>query len=292
MQQWEEYLGLYLQHKKALKLSPRTIEDARYHVTNLFKGKSVNFSDFLSLKQLVIEYFADSDNINSVTFNTRRKNLNTFFNWLVSEEFLERSPMKSIKKAKEDRKPRHTTPEVITRMLQACDLNTYNGLRDYIAIALSFDTGIRPSEMEQLRYSDFDINNCELTIRAEIAKTRTSRTLPLNPKLVPLIQQLFQHHKDNNWDEETPFFANANQVPLDRFSWRRQLAKYSGDENISPYSLRHTAAICMLKNHANAFHVQSMLGHTNMNTTRIYINLAISDLKEVHAITSPLNNII
>lgn len=105
MEQWEKYLELYLKHKKSLRLATRTIEDARYHVTNLFKGKTIDFSDSRALKNLITDYFSDNDNISPVTYNTRRKNLNTFFNWLVSEEYIDKSPMKSIKKAREDHKP-------------------------------------------------------------------------------------------------------------------------------------------------------------------------------------------
>ncbi|TCL72341.1 site-specific recombinase XerD [Hydrogenispora ethanolica] len=294
MEQWEEYLNLYLKHKKSLKLAPRTISDAQYHVTNLFKGKSVDFHDFRFLRKLVIEYFADNDNISPVTFNTRRKNLNTFFNWLVSEEIIEKSPTKSIKKAREDRTPRHTSSDVITMILKACNCSTYEGLRDYICIALSYDTGIRPSEMELLPYSCFDLEKNELTIPANIAKTRISRTLPFNEKLVPLIEQLHQYQLDDNWDENIPFFSNKNKTPLNRFSWRRRLMIYSNliGVKITPYMIRHSAAIAMIRNNANAFHVQSMLGHTNLNTTKIYISLATSDLKEVHALTSPLDKVI
>jgi integrase len=145
MEKWEEYLELYLKHKKSLRLAPRTIDDARYHVTNLFKDKSVDFSDFRALKNLIIEYFADSDHISPVTYNTRRKNLNTFFNWLVAEEYIPKSPMNSIKKTREGHKPRHISSDIILNYLDACDLSTYNGLRNYICIALSYDTGIRPS---------------------------------------------------------------------------------------------------------------------------------------------------
>ena len=294
MEQWEIYLDLYLKHKKALRLAQRTIDDSRYHVTNLFKGKSIDFSDHRALKNLITEYFANSDNISPVTYNTRRKNLNTFFNWLVSEEYIPKSPMLSIKKAVEDRKPKHVEPDVITKLLQVCDANTYQGLRDYISIALSYDTGIRPSEMAKLLYIDFDLTHYNFTIRSEVSKTRKSRVLPLNEKLIPLIEQLQRHHLQNHWDKTTPFFANENQIPLDRFSWRRRLVKYSKMINtkVCPYTIRHSAAIGMLRNKANAFHVQNMLGHSDLNTTKIYINLALNDLQEVHIETSPLNAIL
>ena len=294
MEKWKEYLELYLKHKKSLRLAPRTIDDSRYHVTNLFTGKTVDFANFRDLKNLITDYFAASDRISPVTYNTRRKNLNTFFNWLVAEEYLSKSPMTAIKKAREDHKPRHVSAEVILKYLNACDLNTYKGLRDYTCIALSFDTGVRPSEMVKLLASDFDMNQHEFTIRAEVSKTRVSRVLPLNEKLIPLIQQLNRHHSENHWNDETLLFANEDQKPLDRFSWRRRLVKYSEITavKVTPYTLRHTAAVTMLKNNANAFHVQTMLGHSNLNTTKIYINLVSSDLQEVHKGTSPLNKVI
>jgi integrase len=294
MEQWKEYLDLYLKHKKALKLAPRTIDDSRYHVTNLFKGKDIDFSDFRGLKNLITGYFADSDNISPVTFNTRRKNLNTFFNWLIEEEYINKSPMKSIKKVREDHKPKHVSLDVIVKLLNACDRKTYNGLRDYISIALCFDTGVRPSEMMKLLYSDFDLEHKQFTVRAEVSKTRISRELPLNDILIPLIQELNHHHIKAHWEKDIPLLANEDKTPLDRFSWRRRVITYSEiiGIHVTPYMIRHTAAYTMLKNKANAFHVQSMLGHTNLNTTKIYINLALSDLQEVHKETSPLSRVI
>lgn len=295
MTQWEEYLDLYLKHKKALKLSNRTINDSEYHVTNLFKNhNNIDFNDSRALKRLITEYFADSDNINSVTFNTRRKNLNTFFNWMVEEEYIEKSPMKGIKKAKEGYKSRHVLIDVVLQLLNVCNINTYTGLRDYAAIALSIDTGIRPSEMEQLLYSDFDFKNLQFTIREEIAKTRVARTLPLNEKLVLMLQQLRQYQNEFGWEDDIPIFTCINKSPLNRFSWRRRLLIYSKKigVKVTPYMLRHSAAMAMLRNKANVFHVQKMLGHTNLNTTRIYINLDLSDLEKVYKETSPLNNII
>lgn len=295
MTQWQKYLDLYLKHKKALKLSTRTISDSKYHVSNLFKGKDdIDFSDYQALKELIVEYFANSDDINPVTFNTRRKNLITFFNWLVEEEYIEKNPMKSIKKAKEGHKPRHVNLDVVLQLLDVCNLNTYTGLRDYTAIALSIDTGIRPSEMEQLVYSDFDFDNLQFTIRAEVAKTRVSRTLPLNEKIIPFIQKLHQYHQEFGWEDNIPVFTCINKSSLNRFSWNRRLKIYSKKigVKITPYMLRHSAAIAMLRNKANVFHVQKMLGHTNLNTTRIYINLDMTDLQKIHHETSPLNSVI
>ena len=296
MTQWEKYLNLYLKYKKALKLAPRTISDSEYHVRNLFKDKGdVDFSDIRELKGLVIEYFADNDNINPVTFNTRRKNLNTFFNWLVEEEYIEKSPMKSIKKAKEGHKPKHVSLDVVLQLLNVCDLNTYTGLRDYTCIALSIDTGIRPSEMHQLLYSDFNFENLQFTIPEEVAKTRVERTLPLNEKLIPFLLRLHEYHIEYGWSEENlPIFTCINKSPLNRFSWRRRLLIYSEKigVKVTPYMLRHSAAMGMLRNKANVFHVQKMLGHTNLNTTRIYVNLDLSDLKEIHEETSPLDTVI
>jgi site-specific recombinase XerD len=291
---WEEYMSQFLRHKKSLKLAPRTIADAKYHIEKLFENKIIDFSDFESLKRTVTDYFADNENIASSTFNTRRKTLNTFFNWMIAEEILDKNPMKGIKKAKEDRKPRHVASAVITKLLNACDRTTYVGLRDYICIALSFDTGIRPSEMEQLLYTDFNFEAYQFTIRAEIAKTRIARTLPLSKKLIPLIQKLYKMREGNEWNDNIPIFANWNGEPLNRWSWRRRLIHYYEKIGIkvTPYMLRHSSAIESLRNGANAFYVQTMLGHLDMNTTKIYVNLVESDLKETHETISPLDKVI
>jgi site-specific recombinase XerD len=177
--------------------------------------------------------------------------------------------------------------------MEKCDRTTYIGLRDYICIALSFDIGIRPSEMEQLLITDFNFSASQFTIRAEISKTRVARTLPLNRKLTPLIQKLYSMREDNDWDDDIPIFANWNGKPLNRFSWRRRLIHYYEriGVKVTPYSLRHSSAIESLRNGANAFYVQTMLGHLDMNTTKIYVDLVESDLEEGHNISSPLDKV-
>lgn len=290
---WKDVLESFILSKKAQGLAERTIEDYRYHISNLFKGSDLSLTDYEAIKLLVLHYFADSSDLAPITFNTRLKTLKVFFKYLINEKYIPENPITGIKKRKEDNKPRSVDEETLKKLLSLPDLTKFSGIRDYCLMLITLDTGIRPSESFGLAMKDFNLKSFEVTIPANVAKTRVSRTLPLNFLTVEAIKKLELIHQ-SAWEREIPLFCSENGTPYNSRAWSRRLKKYSQKIGVSitPYALRHSFALIFLRLGGNSFALQRELGHTTLTMTRRYVALTENDLKQQHSMASPLNTLV
>jgi site-specific recombinase XerD len=131
----------------------------------------------------------------------------------------------------------------------------------------------------------------EIHIRAENAKTRVARTLPISEHTTKALHKLIESRLDD-WDNTTvPVFCSWSGQPLWVSSWRWRLIHYGRnlDHKISPYDLRHSFALNFLRNGGNVFALQRIMGHSDLSMTRRYIALTESDIQGQHEVASPVN---
>jgi len=167
-------------------------------------------------------------------------------------------------------------------------------MRDYTAMVLFLDTGIRPNELVQVKMSDFDFANGYLYLREHITKTRQKRTLPLSDICISAIKKLINYrHKD--WDSDFVFCSWRGEAITtgelrDRF---RIYSKIAGT-NITPYHLRHTFALYFLRNSSKTgvFALQKIMGHSKLEQTRNYVSLLEADIQQAHQTASPISNLL
>jgi len=285
---WEEYLQEFLLEKQVSGCRERTIRDYRYHVSRLFQGYGGDLQDFEALRRRCLEYLGEE--IAPATFNLRRRYLSAFFNWLIAWGVLSQNPLKSIKRRKDDGKPRAIPLEVLQKLLELPDRRTFAGLRNYVLILLQIDTGIRPSEALHLRPGDFNLRSMEVTIPCEVAKTGVSRTLPISPPVVRWVQRLLSV-RPREWGDEVPVFCSEWGKPLLETSWCHILKNYSRKlgYRVTPYDLRHTFALLFLRNGGNVFALQRTLGHVDLTMTKRYVALTQEDLRREHERATPVN---
>ncbi|GBF34672.1 site-specific recombinase XerD [Desulfocucumis palustris] len=170
---------------------------------------------------------------------------------------------------------------------------TFPGLRDYALLLIQLDTGIRPKEALSLLISDINLDSLEVYIRAENAKTRIARTLPISPLTAKAIQKLL-NNRSPVWSENIPVFCTCDGQKLNGNGWYKRVSKY-GEKlgvNFYPYQLRHTFALEFLRNGGNSFALQKTLGHADMNMTKRYVAMADEDIKEQHLKASPVSKLV
>lgn len=294
-QSWEDALEAFLLFKKADGLAVGTIDDYRYHVTRFFGlyPDAWNPSDLSRARVAVLSYLGQDD-IAPATFNIRRKYLKAFFSWLVDEGAYTGNPVEGIRARKAEPRIVQHSAETLANLLKLPDKSTYCGRRDYALICLSIDTAIRPSEALALTVDDVNLKEMTVLVRASIAKTRKSRTLPFSIETAKAIQGLITA-RPKEW--ETPLlFANYEGDRLTVSGWRQRLKKvYApklGLKRLSPYDLRHDAALHFLRNGMNPFALQTIMGHTTLDMTKRYIALAESDVREAHNMASPVKKLL
>ena len=289
---WDKSLANFLSMKAANRLSRRTIKDYRYHVELFFGKYPEAWGDYDNLRQSVLEYFAGSIDLSPDTYNTRRKCLKAFFRWCVSEGIIPADPTEGLKVRKTEGRIRDIPLEVLQKLITLPDRSTYTGLRDYALILLSLDNGIRPSEALSLLPSDFNFSSMEVHVRAEIAKTRVSRTLPLSQSTCLAIRKLLTVRPDD-WEKAT-MFCSCDGRQLAENGWRLRLDRYKKKlkHDISPYDLRHCFAIMYLRNGGDPFTLQRIMGHTSMEMTRRYLKFSSTDIQNAHSAASPLASLL
>lgn len=193
---WTQCLRDFLLVKAAQGLAERTLRDYEYHVTAFFQkrnavtGSVTAVTDYVTLERNVLEHFASASHLAPDTLNIRRKNLNTFFNWCVREGIIHANPMRHIKKRKSEGRIRPVDPDDLKRLLSLPDRKMFVGLRDYVLMALSLDTGIRPSEALSLVAPDVNTKSREVYVRPEVAKTGVSRALPISTEVATSLARL------------------------------------------------------------------------------------------------------
>lgn len=275
----DDIVPLFLTFKRASGLSPRTQNDYRKTLSLFF----YRFPDALDLpRERTMEFLSSYENPS--TYNIHFAYLKVFWDWTAREGYFrgDRHPLDGLKK----RKPRGRIVQLeereVFKLLQQPDKTRYTGLRDFALICLQVDTGIRPGEALQLMPDDYHPEKGEVIIRAEVAKTRTPRVLPLAAPTMTAVDKLLAV-RPINW-KGAPIFATESGQPFSVTEYSRRVKTY-GKEcglDITAYSLRHAAALLLLRRGADAFTVQNILGHTTMQMTRHYINLTTEDTRRGH----------
>ena len=285
--QWQAVTESFLLFKKVSGLSARTIRDYETYLSSFFR----QFPDALDpekSKASVLRYL--SGDFSAATHNIRHSSLKVFWDWLVSEGIATRNPLEGVPFRKAAPRIVRTDIEDIRKVLDSFPTNTWNGLRDFALLMLQIDTGIRPDEALSLLASDVSIQGRTVSVRAAIAKTRTSRVLPISDATAAAIDKLMRV-RSKEWNA-APLFCTSAGTPLNPVEWYHRLeaaCKKAGVPKISPYDCRHSFALLYLKSGGDAFSLKDIMGHSTMSMTSRYVAFSGEDLQEAHARFSPMN---
>ncbi len=277
--QREDLIFAFLLFKKASGVSPNTIYDYR-KTLELFFSRHPDGLD--KPRESTLKFLGQYEN--AYTYNQKFAYLKVFWDWMLSEGYFRGGihPLHGLKKRRTQGRIIQLEEKEVQKLLRTPNQKTYCGLRDYALMLLSLDTGIRPGEALQLLPGDLYHERRELAVRAEIAKTRTPRVLPLSEPTLEVIQRIL---KVRPWDwRESPLFCNETGEAWNVTSWSRRVKAYGKQckLDITAYALRHTAALFMLRHGMDAFSLQRIMGHSTMDMTRHYVNLTTEDTRRAH----------
>src|SRR5690606_26881945 len=226
------------------------------------------------------------------TVNVRIRFLKAFFNALYRENVIDKDPMKHIKLMKTDEKPIEILTEAeLYRLLMQPDKRLYSQFRDLVLMYTLLDTGLRIKEAVNLKTKDIDFKTRAIIVPAEISKNRRVRVLPLSNKTVKLLLELVTENKET-FPEAEHVFLTQSGTPYNENSFRRRLLMYKEKAGITkpvhPHLFRKMFAIEFLNSGGNLFFAYRLLGHQDYITTRRYYHANIDDIKNQHALHSPV----
>ena len=166
-------------------------------------------------------------------------------------------------------------------------------LRNFSILMLFLDTGIRLDELVNLKLSRIDFAVGEMTI---FGKGSKERRVPLGLQAKKaLLDYLAKERPDpaNPQDEER-IFLTVDGFPITHGAVEKmfqRVKKLAGVPKLHPHACRHTFSVRYLINGGDAFSLQRILGHTSLEMTRKYVNLASGDVREKHRRFSPMDNL-
>ena len=211
--------------------------------------------------------------------------LKSYFNYLIFEGHIQKSPISDIESPKLDKKlPEVLTETEISKLIQSCDLNDNFGQRNRTIIEVLYGTGIRVSELIDLKLSNifFEENIMKIT-----GKGNKERFVPLGNIASNEMKEYLKIRNKNIIDTKFSdiLFLNRYGRGLTRSMIFKIISdsykKVGLNKKISPHTLRHSFATHLLKNGADLRTIQLILGHESITTTEIYTHLDTYHLEEV-----------
>jgi len=178
-------------------------------------------------------------------------------------------------------------PDEILKVFEAVDLKRSGGMQDYTILHLLDDSGARASEAATLNLNYFDSQNQTLAI---LGKGNRYRQIKLNPKTVQLINLYVDKYRTTpKWPYRHRLFINQRSEELTRHGIYRLCKKYL-EKTLSPkrlkfinpaHSFRHSCAVRMLCCGESISDIKNRLGHDNIQSTTIYLQLDLTHRKQV-----------
>ncbi|MEC7880328.1 MAG: site-specific tyrosine recombinase/integron integrase [Bacteroidota bacterium] len=261
-------------------------------------------NDIISLKNYILDnkikespIECTPDTLNSFIYNSSKKNsprsqarkisgLKSFFKFLVFEEYIKSSPMSNIESPKLGRKlPDILNVEEISQMISSINIKETFGQRNKTIIEILYGTGIRVSELIELKISNIFFK--ENLIRV-LGKGDKERFVPIGLKAKKSIIDYINNNRKYQKIEESSndiLILSKYGKKITRhmiFTLIKNISKKSGiTKKISPHTFRHSFASHLLKNGADLRTIQLILGHENITTTEIYTHLDSKHLLNV-----------
>ena len=207
--------------------------------------------------------------------------IRSFFNYLLLNDKLEKSPVEFIGSPKFGRQlPDVLSTAEIDRIIAAVDTTTPKGLRDAAMLETLYSCGLRVSELISLRMSDLFFGEGYIRV---IGKGDKQRLVPVSTMARDRIQLYLECRRPLRASEEVVFLNNRGRK-LTRvmvFTVVKQATDRAGiDKCISPHTFRHSFATHLLEGGASIRQVQEMLGHESILTTEIYTHLDNEHLRQ------------
>lgn len=283
----EDYLNL----KEFGILSPLTISSKRLTIISFmnYLGDN-NVKDFHHCTQKnVIGYLTSLANLSSSTISGRTFILRHFFNYLNGKNltlFSGNELFPVIFTNKRERIFSFYSLEEIRRIVSALNRSTPYGTRDFIVVLLAAELGIRSGDILRLKMSNIHWEHD--TIEFVQYKTKIFNQLPLLENIKFALIDYLKNGRPEN-DSEYIFIGIKNGGKLLSNTCIHQIvSKYFKKAGIDiskrkhgPHALRHSLASSMLHNNTPMYVIKDVLGHSSINTTRMYLNIDVETVKEL-----------
>lgn len=270
------------------------------HTLKSYYDDIVQFNSFLEQEYLnlnTFEYkdarnflsFLYSKNLKRTTVSRKISTLRSFYEyWMTQDETVVNPFVQLVHPKKEQYLPHFFYEEEMEALFQTVSTDAKKGMRDRVILELLYATGIRVSELVNIKIQNLDMQTPGVKV---LGKGHKERFVPFGEFCRQSIEVYLQEFKPKLNSNHDFLLVNMNGVPITergvRYVLNDVVKRTAGVTEIHPHKLRHTFATHMLNQGADLRTVQSLLGHVNLSTTGRYTHVSNEQLKKVYLNAHP-----
>lgn len=230
-------------------------------------------------------------NLSNRTVNRKISVLKSYYNFLLRNEIIEKTPLDKIISPKTKHSlPAFVEKDKLNNLLKSFNFtNDYSGLRDKIILEILYATGMRVSELVNLKLQNIDLYQMHFRITG---KGNKERIAPFGVQLKDLlIDYINARKKEKNISKDNYLLLSVNGAKFYPkgiyIIVKKYLSLITTVEQKSPHTLRHTFATHLLNNGADLNAVKELLGHSNLSATQVYTHNTFEKLKTIYKQAHP-----
>lgn len=276
----------YLTNQKSH--SRNTVESYLRDTTTYIKFLELQEMSPVDANERTVEKFVSylkGLNRTTATISRNLASVRCFYKFLIYRGHLDKNPAKGVKMEKAKKKlPQVLSGEEIDLLLAQPDITEPKGCRDKAMLEILYATGIRASELINLNLKDINLRASVLYCRS----TKGVRSIPVYPNAIVSVSDYIYRMRGmiTRPESGSALFVNLNGGRLTRQGFWKIVKGYATSagitKEITPHILRHSFALHLLENGASVKDIQTMMGHADISSTQVYLQLLDGHVKQVY----------
>ena len=280
----DEYLN-YLEYNKNYSL--KTIDNYRIDLVDYFNYlekecldyKEVEYEDLMGL----FDHF-DKLKLSAKSIRRHISSLKGFYKYLNRKNIVNDNPFDYVVLPKKETKlPRYLSYDELLEIFHNLKINNEYDLRDRLILELMYATGVRVSELTNIKIDDISLTNSSINV---IGKGSKERVVYFNNICKNILNNYLDIYDNLNKKKTNYLFLNHNGDKLTTagisYIINQIIKKICFNKHITPHMLRHSFATHLLNNGCDLLTVQELLGHSSISTTGIYTHVTLDHIKDVY----------
>ena len=292
MERQLKYFFDFLENEK--KLSENTLQSYKRDLKQFKKYLESYGLRFDRVKKEDIEDYikemAEDENKKPASISRSIASLRSFYQFIVKKKKIKVDPTKDVKAPKvEKRVPSVLTSEEVELLLEQPKDIDLKGIRDKAMLEFAYATGMRVTEIISLNLDDVNLEEGYVTCK----NGNKQRNIPLGKMSLKALKEYIEEARDIliKSESEQALFVNINGGRLTRQGFWKIIKYYKEQahitKDITPHVLRHSFATHLLQNGADLKAIQLMLGHSDISSTQVYMQIQDEGLKNIYRKAHP-----
>ena len=290
----EKQIKLFLEFlENDKKLSSNTLQSYKRDITQYQEYIDKNSLNYLKISNEHIDKYFDylkTMNKKTSTISRNLATIRSFYQFLLRTKKVKKDPTIGVRSPKVEKKvPNILTSKEVELLLEQPKTIDLKGIRDKAMLEFAYATGMRVTEIISLNLSDVNLEQGYVVVNSGLKK----RNIPLGSISLKALKDYVEKARPILIRDEnvTALFVNINGKRLTRQGFWKIVKFYKEQAHISkditPHVLRHSFATHLLQNGADLKAIQTMLGHSDISSTQVYMQFQNENLKDIYKKAHP-----